>query len=111
MKFKATRKSMKENYGDRLYAVGYCVLQNLLRYEQPIAYSAGVNGWACDYYELSNENGTICVSTGYAPVGRDINYDLCREYDGEAERRPWCSRDELAEMVKDFVDAVLREEE
>ena len=81
MKFKVTRKEMKENY-DAIISVGYCKAQNLLRYQDPIAYSAGVNGWACDYYDV----GGVLISTGYAPIGESPDYDVLRKYESQAEK-------------------------
>lgn len=41
--------------------VGYCDMQALLRFRDPIAYTCGVYGWNYDVYEV--EGYTIC--TGY----------------------------------------------
>lgn len=79
MKYRTTKKAIRENYS-RIYSIGYCNLQWLLKYLDPVAYSAGVNGWACDYYEV---DGAV-ISTGYSPIGRKVDYDLQREYDEKA---------------------------
>ena len=81
MKFKVTRKEMKENY-NAIIGIGYCKAQNLLKYQDPIAYSVGVYGWACDYYDV----GGVLISTGYAPIGESPNYDVIRKYDLQAEK-------------------------
>lgn len=47
MKFKTTRKAVKENSGIIL-EVGYCELQNLLYFKDPAAYTCGVYGWNAD---------------------------------------------------------------
>ena len=62
-KIKATKKEMRNGY-NRIISIGYCNLQSLLDYERPIAYSAGINGWSCDYYVKNN----ILISTGYNPL-------------------------------------------
>jgi hypothetical protein len=81
MKFKTTKKKMKDNY-NTIIKVGYCSIAYLLQYEQPIAYSAGSSGWSCDYYEIDG----ILISTGYAPVGNiEASYDLCHKYNVKAE--------------------------
>lgn len=79
-KIKATKKAMKESY-DTILSIGYCNIQNLLKYENEIAYSTRAEGWACDYYEVNN----VCISTGYAPIGKSVSYDLQKKYDSEAE--------------------------
>lgn len=81
MKFQVTRKEMRRNY-DTIISIGYCKAQNLLRYQDPIAYSAGVNGWACDFYDV----GGVLISTGYAPIGESPDYDVLRKYDLQAEK-------------------------
>lgn len=83
MKFKASKKEMRSNY-NRIVKVGYCNAQFLLRYIDPIAYSARAEGWACDYY---NVNGVL-ISTGYAPLeskNTNSNYEIIRRYDRMAE--------------------------
>ena len=74
MKLKITKKAMR---GEEIYRVGYCKLQHLLRDEQAFAYSAGVYGWACDYYKV----GDIYISTGYSPIGKAIDSELVRKYE------------------------------
>lgn len=79
MKFKATKKQMKDGY-DKIVSVGYCDLQALLRFENEIAYSVGVNGWACDYYDVKG----VLISTGYAPLAEKNtlrSYELIRSYE------------------------------
>ena len=80
MKFKATKKQIK-NYYSNIYSIGYCNAQYLLDGISPFAYSTGVYGWSCDYYEVEN----ICISTGYNTIGENINYDLVKKYDNKAK--------------------------
>lgn len=63
MKFKATKKEMRDNYS-KIIGLGYCSLQSLLSHKKPIAYSCGVNGWSCDYYVVDD----VLISTGYSPL-------------------------------------------
>jgi hypothetical protein len=83
MKFKTTKKNMKDNY-DKIISIGYCNAQQLLRYENEIAYSTRAEGWACDYYDVDG----VLISTGYAPLtekNAKKNYDLMSEYNNKAE--------------------------
>lgn len=85
MKIKTTQRDMKEAYGSRLYAVGYCDLQHLLQYKSPIAYStSNMYGWRCDLYWFEDEK--IALTTGYAPVGKRLDSDLISKYDVKAEK-------------------------
>ncbi len=81
MKFKATKKQMRDGY-NKIISIGYCNAQNLLEHKNPIAYSAGVYGWSCDYYDI----GGVLISTGYAPIGQSPNYDIIHKYDSQAEK-------------------------
>lgn len=80
MKLKATKKQIKNNYSN-IICLGYCSAQHLLYFVNPFAYSAGVYGWACDYYRVGN----TCISTGYGPIGNiRPAYDLIRDYNNKA---------------------------
>ena len=84
-KFKVSKKEVKENY--RILGTGYCTMQNLLRHKNAFAYSAGVNGWACDYY-LVNVNGEeVIISTGYNALNSkriNLDYTTIKEYEEKA---------------------------
>lgn len=103
MKFKVTKKEMKENYR-KIISIGYCDAQFLLKYESPIAYSTSVEGWACDYYDV---NGVL-ISTGYSPLD-DKNarhdYDLIREYDNKA--RKLSDGEERRALLEEFINKVI----
>ena len=76
-KFRVTKKQFAY---DTVYKVGYCQLQNLLNDLDPIAYSAGVYGWSCDYYQIEN----VYICTGYGPIGKEIDYNLIKKYEKAA---------------------------
>jgi hypothetical protein len=81
MKLKTTKTQIKNNF-NTIVSIGYCDIQYLTYYKNPFAYSSGVNGWACDYYEIEN----VCLSTGYNPIGQNINYNLVRKYELKAQK-------------------------
>lgn len=86
MKLKTTKKEIKEGFY-RIISIGYCDAQYLLSEEKPFAYSAGVYGWACDYYDIDG----ICISTGYSPLSeKNMKYDykLVKEYEEKAKNAP-----------------------
>ena len=80
MKCKTTAKAIRAKYGSRILSIGYCAAQYLLRYETPFAYSAGVYGWNCDYYDIDG----VCISTGYRPVGKSVDYATLESYESTA---------------------------
>ena len=82
MKFKTTSKQMRANYY-QVIETGYCSMQSLLKYTSPIAYSAGVYGWNCDYYEV---NGVL-ICTGYRGMfskNTKSDYKLVSKYEQKA---------------------------
>lgn len=81
MKLKATKKQIKDN-ADLILSIGYCQLQSLLNYKSPFAYSCGIYGWSCDYYNIDG----VVISTGYAPIGIPVKYDTVRKYEAMAEK-------------------------
>ena len=85
MKFKTTSKYIKEN-SYKLLSVGYCDMQSLLNYKEPIAYTAGVYGWNYDAYKIGDY--TIC--TGYRCMPSNIrmadNWQLIDAYEQNAKK-------------------------
>lgn len=64
MKFQVSKRKMRSEYSV-IIGIGDAVMYRLLRYTSPFAYSARVEGWACDYYEIGTDKGTVLISTGY----------------------------------------------
>lgn len=104
-KYKTTKKTIKEEY-KKIIGIGYCNLQNLLKFQEPFAYSTRAEGWACDYYYIDG----VLISTGYAPIDSrhtKSTYDICRKYD-EAARKILCGHS-LYEEQKEKVNNLLME--
>ena len=101
MKLKTTKKQIREN-AKQLYAVGYCELDSLLVYQSPFAYSSGVYGWACDYYQFDG----VVISTGYSPTGESIAYNLQKKYNNLAKKAH--SRDEVGKLLQDFLNEITK---
>lgn len=108
MKFKTTQKAIKANYTNIIY-VGYCDLQHLLTYENPIAYTVRREGWGADIYEV---NSNTAIVTGYAPFGNvHPAYDVVRRYDNTAKHILYAHCDWeyeelkhcLGEMIQNFI--------
>lgn len=107
MKMKTTKKNMKESY-DKILKVGYCDLQSLLQFEEPTAYSTRAEGWACDYYNIDD----VIISTGYDPIGENIDYKTVRNYEDRAReiiRNNDIYEDKqikVKELLKEFISEV-----
>lgn len=81
---KLTRKQVNNGYV-KIIGVGYASMQHLLKGKTRIGYSAGINGWDCDYYNIEG----VMISTGYRPLKSkglvvDPNYHLIKKYDDKA---------------------------
>jgi hypothetical protein len=108
MKFKTTRKAVKAN-SRIILKVGYCDLQSLLKFEEPIAYTSGVYGWNADIYKLDG----LTIVTGYRPFGNYENYNLVHEYEQKARKIAtgyqvdWETRkNEISKLLDEFVNKV-----
>lgn len=114
MKFKTTQKAIRANY-NKIICVPYCGLQNLLNYENPVAYTERREGWAADIYDMG---GGVAIVTGYAPFGNvRPGYDICRKYEKQAEKIRYNydlsydrQRDMLKSLAKEFVKEVCENE-
>ena len=60
MKFKTTKSALKNGYSN-IKSCGYCDLQALLQYHDPIAYNSGTYGWNFDVYFVYG----VAICTGY----------------------------------------------
>ena len=65
MKTRITKKAIMSAYHN-VIKVGYCHLQDALKWREPNFYTAGVYGWNADVYVIDYD--TVIV-TGYRPFG------------------------------------------
>ena len=72
MKTQTTKKAIMSAYRN-VIKVGYCDMQDALKWREPNFYTAGVYGWNADVYVIDYD--TVIV-TGYRPFG---NMELSRE--------------------------------
>lgn len=72
MKTQITKKAITSAYRN-IIKVGYCDMQDALKWREPNFYTAGAYGWNSDVYVIDYD--TVIV-TGYRPFG---NVELPRE--------------------------------
>ena len=72
MKTKTTKKAIMSAF-ENVIRVGYCEMQDALKWREPNFYTAGVFVWKADVYVIDDD--TVIV-TGYRPFG---NMELSRE--------------------------------
>ena len=115
MKYFSTKKNIVERYGmSRIICVPYADLQNLLRMENPEAYTSGVYGWNADIYGFDG----VAICTGYRPFGGvHPSHETIRQYDTaarvliEAKTANWTpgTYDELRGELGSLLTAFIRE--
>ncbi len=113
MKYRTTQKAIKEGYINKI-CVGYCNLQYLLGYENPVAYTARREGWAADIYDFGN----TAIITGYAPFGNiRPDYDICKKYENKAEKVRYDyslsweeQKEKLHQLINEFIKEVINNE-
>ena len=103
MKARVTkRKVMNETY---CISVPYCALQDLLTYESPVYYTAGVYGWNADVYLIDG----LAIVTGYRPFGNlKVDYSIIEKYERKA-REIKAKRYSDATRTEIELDTLIRE--
>ena len=112
MKFKITRKEIKENY--RAVHVPCCALQTLLHYRSPVAYNAGVYGWNFNIYDFCHDfNTNICICTGYRNCpGVPVDSEIYKKYEDKAKEviygvSPYTEiKERLDDLIREFLDEI-----
>ena len=116
MKLQTTKANVRNNFVTILTA-GYCELQYLLNYCNAFAYSAGVYGWNCDFYQPSFRFGGVCIATGYNVDrlgGKRVSYELVKEYEQKAlelvhDHSQTNKREALNTLIDEFIEKALSE--
>ena len=116
MKLKTTKSNIRNNFCTVLTA-GYCEIEYLLNYCNPFAYSTGVYGWSCDFYQPSSKFSGVCIATGYNTErlgGKRINYELVKEYEQKARElfldySQMNKREALNNLIDEFIEKALAE--
>lgn len=106
MKFKTTKKAIREGYY-QILGIGYCSMYYLLHFTNPIAYSVRSEGWSCDYYDIDG----LCISTGYAPINSKnvkVSYEFIDQYENMA-RDIVCDYNRPYDEHKKAVNELLHE--
>ena len=81
MKLKTTSKAIKQGSA-RVYQVGYCELQTLLRSNEPFGYTFGLYGWNYDAFDLG---GGVTLTTGYRGMpGKPLDYAKVSAFEDRA---------------------------
>ena len=84
MKVKVTKRQILDNYC-HVISVGYCDLQDLLRFKNANYYTCGVYGWNSDIYDMGCG---VAIATGYRPFGnlKASYYHITKKYNDKARK-------------------------
>lgn len=101
-KIHTTIKYVKNVWGN-VYRCGYCDLQYIMRYEEPMYYNSGVYGWNCDVYcDFKND---VAITTGYRNMaGRVIPHELIERYSNVAKEIIENGRNKTFDEIKEALD-------
>lgn len=110
MKFKTTKKAAMEGY-EKVIQVGHCKLYELLRLHDPVAYTAGVDGWHADVYEVNRQVAIVMGGQSFGNV--KPSYEVIEKYEKQAHEilksSKWdMARDELEKLIEEFIEEVTR---
>ena len=116
MKLQTTKSNVRKNFVTILTA-GCFELQYLLNYCNAFAYSAGVYGWNCDFYQPSSKFNGVCIATGYNTErmgGKRVSYELVKEYEQKAievvnDYSQTNKREALNTLIDEFIEKALTE--
>ena len=105
MKAKMVRNQVYNLNGtNKIITIGYCKLDRILKYFNPIGYNAGIYGWNYDVYDLLG----YTFVTGYRPIGNLTDYNLIKKYNELGKElsnlRDWTEKkDRALELLEEFV--------
>lgn len=112
IKTEITKSQAQDHYGTIICA-GYCQLQSLLKYQEPVNYNAGTFGWNWDLYDIDG----VAIVTGYRNLPAGIkNYNLNSVYEAKAKniRDNDLSYEKKAEaankLLKEFIQVTRKRE-
>ena len=106
MKLKTTAKEVKR-VSKVVLKIRYGYLQTLLKYETPVAYTSGSDGWFSDIYMYAG--GTICV--GRKPFGQEADSELIDEFENKARKvvdEFGYSRERMNNLIESFIEKATK---
>ena len=114
MKFRTTQKAVRAGFS-KIICISYCGLQNLLNYENPVAYTVRREGWGADIYDMG---GGVAIVTGYAPFGNiKPSFGMVHTFDYKAENIRYNyslsweeQREQIRKLQRDFIREVAGNE-
>lgn len=110
MRTRVTKKEINNRF-KHVLNVDFDLIPNLLFFIPSYYYSTRTEGWACDYYEISNE---ICFCSGYAPIGKEISRETQKKYEEKAKKviqsktfKQDTKRKKIESLILDFTNQAI----
>lgn len=103
--------TVQERYS-KVLRCGYCDLQKIMRFENPVYYNCGVYGWNCDIFvDFKND---IAITTGYRNMrGESIDSAIIDKYNQKADQIEsqfdWTKYEEKKQAFYELVEEFYKE--
>lgn len=82
MKTRVTKKEINSRF-KHVLNIHADEIPNLLYFTNADYYATRSEGWACDFYVITNE---VCFSSGYAPIGKEISRETQKKHEARAKK-------------------------
>lgn len=112
MKQRLTMKEVK-SWNKPILKTGAYSMQRLLWFEDPVGYTAGIDGWNADIYEVEG----IVIVTGYRSFGQiQLTYEDIKPYENKADQiihdNTFFNHDvkklQVQKILHEFVETMLK---
>lgn len=110
MRTRTTKKEINNRF-KHVLNVDFDAIPNLLYFTPSYYYATRSEGWACDFYEISND---ICFSSGYAPIGKEISREIQKKYEARAKKiiqsktfKQDTKRKKIESLILEFTNEVI----
>ncbi len=108
-RYKTTQKAIKSQF-NTIIVVGYCEMQDLLRYHHSPCYTTRPEGWSCDIYDMGHG---VAITTGYGPFGTvRFDYKVLVKAEKKA-RKIWSNnwpfnrqKAQVEKLINQLIDSV-----
>lgn len=107
-----TKTNIKRMYQNTI-CIGYCQLQNLLKFKKAVFYTSGVYGWNADIYPI---NINTAIVTGYRPFGTITpDHEIIKKYEQKAYniltnyKNNYAKKEKMINsLLNDFIKEVVK---
>ena len=100
---RATKKNIRERYGENIIAVGDSAFQQLLRGLDADYFTDGIYGINARIYIIDD----VAIVSGYRTFGADVDYRTVDAFERRAAELEWDDYDGRDSLIKEFIKNVI----